>query len=256
MEADSQVPVNMSEGDTTDEDDRRASQLWDPRWEGSQEPSSHKASPGESGGSGSAAMATSVAFVTCAGADLTAPQQQPNDAHDLQLAVAASSDCVPTITTFGDLPGDLAAPSSKTKRTAANCPDHLSPAIWEAGVDLNPWLGMHEMKVRWAPPESWRTTSVFVHPTATAGDVKHFLQDVTNIKHTQCTLVGADGHKIPYWVEVHACSKANPDPTETKVLVPTVDRLPDSICTPCIFALLFRVSGIVHAAVPSLKTIA
>ena len=135
-------------------------------------------------------------------------------------------------------------PHHQKKRTAANCPDHLSPEIWEAGVDLKRWLGMHEMKVRWAPPESWRTTSVFVHPTATAGDVKHFLQDVTNIKHTQCTLVGAHGEKIPYWVEVHSCSKVNPDPTETKVLIPTVDRLPDSICMPCIFALLFRVSGL------------
>ena len=92
MEADSQVQAIMSEGDTTDEDDRRASQLWDPKWDGAQDPSSHKASPGESGGSGSAAMAKSEAYVTCSGADLTAPQQQPNVAHDLQLAVAASSD--------------------------------------------------------------------------------------------------------------------------------------------------------------------
>ena len=111
------------------------------------------------------------------------------------------------------------------------------------------------MTVRWAPPEAWTTTSVFVHPSATAGDVKHFLQDLTKIKHAQCTLVGADGQKIPYWVEVHACSKANPDPTETKVLVPTVDRLPASIRTPCIFSALFRVSGFGHASVPSLKTI-
>ena len=113
MEADSQVQANMSGGDTTDEDERRASQLWDPKWEGPQEPCSLKASPGESGGSGSAAMATPEAYVTCPGADLTAPQQQPNVAHGLQLAVAASSDSVPTLTTFGDIPGDLAASSGK-----------------------------------------------------------------------------------------------------------------------------------------------
>ena len=99
---------------------------------------------------------------------------------------------------------------------------------------------------------------VFVHPTATAGDVKHFLQGLTKIKHTECTLVGAQGQKIPYWVEVHACSKANPDPTETKVLVPTVDRLPDSIRTPCISSSLLSVSAMVarlHARIQTHGTI-
>ena len=255
MEADSQVQANMSGGDTTDEDERRASQLWDPKWEGSQEPSSHKASPGESGGSGSAAMATPEAYVTCSGADLTAPQQQPNVAHGLQLAVAASRDSVPTLTTFGDIPGDLAASSGKKQRTAGNCPGHLPSEVWKAGVDLNPWMGMHEMTVRWAPPEAWTTTSVFVHPSATAGDVKHFLQDLTKIKHTQCTLVGPDGQKIPYWVEVHACSEANPDPTEPKVLVPTMDRFSAFMCMQFIFASFVSVSGVGHPTVPSVQTI-
>ena len=116
MEADSQVQANMSEGDTTDEDERRASQLWDPKWEGSQEPSSHKASPGESGASCSEAVVTLVTNAIPGGDDVMAPQQQPDIVHGLQLAVSASSDSGQIITQFGDIPGAWAIPSKKKTR--------------------------------------------------------------------------------------------------------------------------------------------
>ena len=113
MEADSQVQANMSGGDTTDEDERGASQLWDPKWEGSQEPSSHKASPGESGASRSEAVVTLVTNAMPDGDDLMAPQQHPDIDHGLQLAVSASSDSGQRNTEVGDIPSDWAVPSSK-----------------------------------------------------------------------------------------------------------------------------------------------
>ena len=109
MEGDSQAPANMSTTSNSD-DENRAAQLWDPKWAGSQEPSSHKASHGESGSCSEAV----VALVSSAmpGVDgLKAMQTQTETDHGLQLAVVANSDSGQTGTATGVTTGDWVVPS-------------------------------------------------------------------------------------------------------------------------------------------------
>ena len=88
---------------------------------------------------------------------------------------------------------------------------------------------MEPLTIRYAPPEAWQQVTVYAHPTATAGDVKWFLQPKTNIKRNFCTLVGESGIKLPWWSEVLVSSKENPNPHETKVLVPSDPRFLSSV---------------------------
>lgn len=127
-------------------------------------------------------------------------------------------------------------PPGKKRRTSANCPVHMAEEVWTAGVDWNQWIGMEPLTIRYAPPEAWEQVTVYVHPTATAGDVKWFLQQKTNTKHNCCTLVGESGVKVPWWSEILISSMDNPNPNETRVLVPSDPRFLSSVAchsNPC-----------------------
>ena len=233
MDGDSQVPLPVDAKSNSD-DERLASQQWDPKFEGSQEPGSHKASPGESGGSVFGALVTS-AMPVLPPHTLYAEEDQPKIDLGTQLAVVPKdAPWQDNVDADGSTAGFVIPSQKKQRRTKHNRPEHLSDETWVAGVDYNKWLGFEPITVRWAPPEAWQETTIFVHATATAGDVKHFMQEQTNITHNQCTLVGARSQKIPYWMELLVSSKENPDPAETKVLVPTPNRFTVASSMNCI----------------------
>jgi len=121
-------------------------------------------------------------------------------------------------------PGSILPPSKK-RRTKANCPSDWNLDDYLNGVSYAPQPGCQQLKVRYCHPMAWQDRTVYVHPTATAADVKWFLEPTTMTKHHHCCLVGLEsGAKTPWWVELCQVSKNNPKPLETRVLMPTCEH--------------------------------
>jgi hypothetical protein len=112
------------------------------------------------------------------------------------------------------------------KRCRKNKPEGLTHELWAAGVSADKQEGWQLLRFTYAPKEAWKTTQVYVHATATVGDVKYFLAPQTGMAHSEFCVFGSTSQlKLPFTEEITAFSKANGEPLEDRVLVPLCRRV-------------------------------
>lgn len=108
------------------------------------------------------------------------------------------------------------------KRTRRNLIAGIPEEAWRSGCSMTPLPGWTRMAFHYAPLECWQGVSVYVHPTTTSADVKHFIQEHTGIQHNRAFLVGIwSQYKIDAHDELFAASHLNRVPLEPRVLIPT-----------------------------------
>lgn len=112
-------------------------------------------------------------------------------------------------------------------RTSNNRPDGLDLHEWKAGVTQCSRDGWRMQKVLWSPIESWRSKLVWVHPRATAGDLKSYMEDDSGFLGRHCCMMGQESQQKLDWHERVAGSRESGDYRlmEPLVLMPTLPRL-------------------------------
>ena len=116
-------------------------------------------------------------------------------------------------------------------RTEENVPEGVDVDSWMKGCSTVPLPGFTtKLKFLLAPQQYWTRVELWVHPTTTAGDAKHFLA-AQSFPHQQAELFGTvTKTKIGWANTVLVGSKQNWAPLEDRVVIPSTSRLDLLVC--------------------------
>lgn len=128
-------------------------------------------------------------------------------------------------------------------RNMKNKPEGISPKTWSDGVSATPLPGWTEQTFWFCPRPSWQQKKLYLHPTATAADVKWVLQKDVQMGHSSFCLFGLDTQaKVSYDTQIFAASRTNPAPLQELFAVPTA-RPP--LWLDCVYALARKKKSVV-----------
>ena len=116
-------------------------------------------------------------------------------------------------------------------RTEENVPAGVDVDSWLKGCSTVPLPGFTtKIKFLLAPQQYWTRVELWVHPTTTVGDAKHFLE-AQSFPHGQAELFGTETKTKLGWREpLLVASEKNWSPLEDRVVVPSTTRLDMSVC--------------------------
>ena len=111
-------------------------------------------------------------------------------------------------------------------RTEENVPEGVDITAWLKGCSTVPVPGFHtKLRFLLAPQQYWTRVELWVHPTTTVGDAKHFLA-AQSFPHEQAELFGTvTKTKIGWREPLLVASEKNWSPLEDRVVIPSTSRL-------------------------------
>ena len=116
-------------------------------------------------------------------------------------------------------------------RNEENVPEGVDITAWLKGCSTVPVPGFHtKLRFLLAPQQYWTRVELWVHPTTTVGDAKHFLE-AQSFPHGQAELFGTETKTKLGWREpLLVASEKNWSPLEDRVVVPSTTRLDMPVC--------------------------
>ena len=116
-------------------------------------------------------------------------------------------------------------------RNEENVPEGVDLDTWLKGCSTVPLPGFStKLKFLLAPQQYWTSVELWVHPTTTAGDAKHFLA-AQSFPHHQAELFGTVSKTKMNWnKKLLEGSQENWAPVEDRVVIPSTSRLDLLVC--------------------------